>query len=85
MRQLDKHRGKLRHGVLVQQNNVRVLSSPITMYFQKEYRLEALPYPPDSRDIALVNAICSQNYTTHLCGKRYTNDNERMDVSASLD
>lgn len=76
----DKRRGKLRRGVLVQQDNAPVHTSQIAMHAVKECGFEVLPHPPYSPDLAPSDYHLFPKLKKHLRGKRYSDDNELMDA-----
>ena len=76
-----KRRGKLRRGVLLQQDNAPVHTSKVAMAAVKECGYEFLPHTPYSSDLAPSHYHLFGNLKKHLHGRRFEDD----DLTGSME
>ena len=74
----EKRRGKIRRGVLLQQDNAPVHSSKVAMQSVRDCGFELLPHPPYSPDLAPSDFFLFSKLKKELRGQRYDDDDELM-------
>ena len=74
----EKRRGKIRRGVLLQQDNAPVHSSKVAMQSVRDCGFELLPHPPYSPDRAPSDFFLFSKLKKELRGQRYDDDDELM-------
>ena len=74
----QKRRGKLRRGVLLQQDNAPVHTSQVAMLSVRDGEVEVLPHPPYPADLAPSNYYLFSELKKELRGQRYDDDDELM-------
>ena len=74
----EKRRGKIRRGVLLQQDNAPVHSSKVAMQSVRDCGFELLPHPPYSPDLAPTDFFLFSKLKKELRGQRYDDDDELM-------
>ena len=74
----QKRRGKLRRGVLLQQDNAPVHTSQVAMQAVRDCGFELLPHPPYSPDLAPSDYYLFSELKKELRGQRYDDDDELM-------
>ena len=74
----EKRRGKIRRGVLLQQDNAPVHSSKVAMQSVRDCGFERLPHPPYSPDLAPSDFFLFSKLKKELRGQRYDDDDELM-------
>ena len=74
----EKRRGKIRRGVLLQQDNAPVHSSKVAMQSVRDCGFELLPHPPYSPDLAPSDFFLFYKLKKELRGQRYDDDDELM-------
>ena len=74
----EKRRGKIRRGVLLQQDNAPVHSSKVAMQSVRDCGFELLPHPPYSPDLAPSGFFLFSKLKKELRGQRYDDDDELM-------
>ena len=74
----EKRRGKIRRGVLLQQDNAPVHSSKLAMQSVRDCGFELLPHPPYSPDLAPSDFFLFSKLKKELRGQRYDDDDELM-------
>ena len=74
----EKRRGKIRRGVLLQQDNAPVHSSKVAMQSVRDCGFELLPHPPYSPDLAPSDFFLFPKLKKELRGQRYDDDDELM-------
>ena len=74
----EKRRGKIRRGVLLQQDNAPVHSSKVAMQSVRDCEFELLPHPPYSPDLAPSDFFLFSKLKKELRGQRYDDDDELM-------
>ena len=74
----EKRRGKIRRGVLLQQDNAPVHSSKVAMQSVRDCGFELLPNPPYSPDLAPSDFFLFSKLKKELRGQRYDDDDELM-------
>ena len=74
----EKRRGKIRRGVLLQQDNAPVHSSKVAMQSVRDCGFELLPHPPYSPDLAPSDFFLFSKLKKELRGQRYEDDDELM-------
>ena len=76
----DERRGKLRHGVHIQQGNAAVHTSQIATDAVKECGFEVLLHPAYSPDLTPISHHLFLKPKRHPCGKSYSDDNGLADA-----
>ena len=74
----EKRRGKIRRGVLLQQDNAPVHSSKVAMQSVRDCGFELLLHPPYSPDLAPIDFFLFSKLKKELRGQRYDDDDELM-------
>ena len=74
----EKRRGKIRRGVLLQQDNAPVHSSKVAMQSVRDCGFELLPHPPYSPDLAPSDFFLFSKLKKELRGQRCDDDDELM-------
>ena len=74
----EKRRGKIRRGVLLQQDNAPVHSSKVAMQSVRDCGFELPPHPPYSPDLAPSDFFLFSKLKKELRGQRYDDDDELM-------
>ena len=74
----EKRRGKIRRGVLLQQDNAPVHSSKVATQSVRDCGFELLPHPPYSPDLATSDFFLFSKLKKELRGQRYDDDDELM-------
>ena len=74
----EKRRGKIRRGILLQQDNAPVHSSKVAMQSVRDCGFELLPHPPYSPDLAPSDFFLFSKLKKELRGQRYDDDDELM-------
>ena len=73
---LEKRRGKLSKGVLLQQNNARVHTCKVTMNAVEQNGYELIPHPAYSHDLAHSDFFLFPNLKTDIRGCHFRFDEE---------
>uniref|UniRef100_A0A673AZF9 Tc1-like transposase DDE domain-containing protein n=1 Tax=Sphaeramia orbicularis TaxID=375764 RepID=A0A673AZF9_9TELE len=71
-----KHRGKLRAGVLLLQDNVPVHTAQVAVAEAHNCGFELLPHPPYSPDLAPSDFYLFPKLKSHLRGRHFRNDDD---------